>query len=314
MLLPLLVAAALAADPAPPEDPPAEPTVDMPTRGGAPPVLDVVQLTDGQILEGTIVRSDDDLLVLRLADGRELPIPQAVVGRLAQRSAAIGTMGTFGIDPNRGRYFYSPAAFPLGQGNVTLAQRALALTTVAFGLLPGVDLEIGTVVPTLFIPEGQIAVVGGKGAVRVMDGLRLGAGAQAFALPGTVAGFAFGTVTIGEPDLHGSINGGVAMDFLNPDGAYGVFTLSLSRRFSKKVSFITENWVMVFPDGDGPWNHPLFVVPSGGVRVFGSGFSVDIGLVPVITGESDLPVVPLPWISFVGNLRTARSERAALPR
>jgi len=50
-------------------------------------------------------------------------------------------------------------------------------------------------------------------------------------------------------------------------------------------------------------------VPSGGARIFGSGFSVDVGVVPIVTGEREIPVVPIPWISFVGNLRTAKAER-----
>lgn len=313
-MLALLIAAAFAAAPdAPAADPSAsDPTVTMPDRAPRGTVLDVVHLTDGQTLEGSVVSADDTSVVLRLGDGRELAIPRAVVRRIDQRTAAVGTIGTHGIDPNRGRYFYSPAAFPLGKGNVTLAQRALVLTTAAVGVLPGVDLEAGTILPTLFTRQGQVGIIGGKGGVRVSDRVRVGAGAQGFIVAETAGGFAFGTVTIGEPDLHGSINVGVAVDFLAPQDPIGVSTLSLSRRLNKKIAFVTETWVLWFTSGEGPWSHPLFVVPSGGVRVFGSGFSVDVGLVPVVTGEREIPVVPIPWVSFVGNLRTARTERAPM--
>jgi len=221
---------------------------DPPESGDRPAAraaaIDIVQLSDGQTLEGTIVRADDELVVLRLADGRELPIPRVLVRRTDQRTAAIGTMGTWGIDPNRGRYFYAPAAYPLGQGNVTLAQRALVLTTAAVGILPGVDLEVGTILPTLFTRDGQVGIVGGKGAIRVSDRVRIGAGAQGFIVADTVGGFAFGTLTVGAPDLHASINAGVAMDFLNPQDPIGVTTVSLSRRFNKKIAFVTETWII----------------------------------------------------------------------
>lgn len=302
LLLAALSPVALADDPLPPDDEP-------PARAQAP-TIDVVHLSDGQVLEGTIVQADDALVVLRLGDGRELPIPRVLVRRIDQRTGAIGTLGRYGIDPNRGRYFYSPAAYPLGKGNVTVAQRALVLTTAAAGVLPGIDLEVGTILPTLFTRDARVGIIGGKGAVRLSDRVRIGAGAQGFIIADTVGGFAFGTVTMGEPDLHASINVGVAMDFLDPQDPIGVTTLSLSRRFNKKLAFVTETWVMWFSGGNGPWNHPLFVVPSGGVRIFGSGFSVDVGLVPVITGELDVPVVPIPWVSFVGNLRTSKTERA----
>jgi hypothetical protein len=255
------------------------------------------------------VFDDPNGVVLRLADGRDLPIPRAVIDRVTRRRAAAGTLGIHGIDPNRGRYFYAPSAFPLGQGNVTLAQRALVLTTAAVGVFPGVDVEVGTILPTLFIREGQVGVLGAKGSVRVSERVRLGAGAQGFAFADTVGGFAFSTLTVGEPDLHVSVNGGVAMDFLDPGAPIGVLAASVSRRFNKKFAFVSENWFLWFSEGEGPWGVPLFVVPSGGVRVFGGGFAVDIGLVPVFTGTSELPVLPLPWVSFVGNVRTGKAER-----
>jgi hypothetical protein len=37
------------------------------------------------------------------------------------------------------------------------------------------------------------------------------------------------------------------------------------------------------------------------VRLFGPEFAVDLALVPVVTLEDELPVVPVPWLSFAWN-------------
>jgi hypothetical protein len=286
-----------------------EPTVRLPDDARREPTVDVVHLTDGQTLEGDVLAQDEVEVVLRLSDGQTLSLPRSTVARITQRTAAHGTRGQYGIDPNRGRYFYSPAAYPLGQGNVTLAQRALVLTTAAVGILPGVDLEVGTILPTLFTREARVGIIGGKGAIRITDKVRIGAGAQGLLVSQSFGGFAFGTVTWGEPDLHVSLNMGAAMDFLNPEASAGVATVSVSRRFNKRIAFVSETWLLYLRGGDGPWGIPFFAIPSGGVRIFGTGFSVDLALVPLIVAERSVPVIPLPWISFVGNLRTRPQDR-----
>ena len=278
----------------------------------AAPVQMTVTLSDGQVLVGRVLRQADGSLRLTLADGQELTLPAEAVRSLVPIAASPGAEGgAYGPDPNRSRYLYSPTAFPLGQGNGYLAQRALVLTSAAVGLTAFLDLEAGVVLPALFT-ETPIGTVGLKLAAPVADKLRLGAGAQAILIPVEgveAAGFAFGNATYGTPDTHVTLAGGAVVAFSAGEVPAAAGTIGINHRLGPRVAFLSENWVLVILNGeDGPWGVPFFMVPSGGVRLFGPSFAVDLALVPVITGETDLPVLPLPWVSFAWNWSLKKGE------
>lgn len=284
--------------------------LSSPARAETPPV--VVTLSDGQTLVGQVTRNPDGSVLLVLTDGRELLLPAEVVAGVAEPADARGPATRWGPDPNRSRYLYSPTAFNLGQGRGYLAQRALVLTSAAVGLTDWLDLEVGSVLPLLFT-EAPVAVVGLKGTLPVDDTLRVGVGAQALGVPiddFQLLGFTFGTVTFGTQDDHLSLAGGPALDFRTGEVGVGVLTLSGNHRLGPKSALVSENWFVWFPEGQGPWGGPLFVVPSGGVRLFGPSFAVDLALVPLVTGEGGLPVLPLPWVSVAWNWSLKRGDRA----
>ena len=258
-----------------------------------------VVLSDGQTLNGRVLQADENKVVLVLSDGTVLDLPAAAVREVV--TAAQGA-GTWGIDPNRSRYLYSPTAFSLGQGHGYVAQRALVITSAGVGLLDFLDVEAGTVIPALFTGT-PVGVLGAKVGVPLSHQVRIGAGVQAFGVVDTAVGFGFANATYGTPDAHVTVAVGGAFNFTEPDFAVGLMTISAAKRLGPSVALLTENWLAYFPDPErqGPWGGPLFAVPSGGVRLFGKQFAVDLALVPIITGESDIPVVPLPWISFAWN-------------
>lgn len=268
------------------------------------PVPMVVTLSDGQVLTGRAAVEADASVRLVLADGQELLIPATAVARLAPVSQQPGAESSrWGPDPNRSRYLYSPTAFPLGQGNGYVAQRALVLTTGAVGVFNFLDAELGVILPTLFTGT-PVATTGLKLAAPVHDKVRIGGGAQAVLVPADglqAIGFAFANTTYGTPDTHVTLAGGAALDFSSADLWAGVATLGANHRLGPNTALITENWFIWLTQDDGPWGVPFFAVPSGGVRLFGPNFAVDLALVPVITGESELPVLPLPWVSFSWN-------------
>lgn len=310
MILSLLVAAALAREPLPPEPQAAGQEAEAPVQQG---LEMVVTLSDGQVLNGRATQLPDGSVRLRLHDGRELGLPAEVVARVRPAVTSPATPPPrWGPDPNRSRYLYSPSAFSQGHGNGYLAQRALVLTSAAVGVSDYVDLEVGLILPTLFT-SSPVGAFGVKVSGPVEEHLRLGAGAQAILIPVdglTAGGFLFGNATLGSPDTHGTLSGGVVMDFTGGEVMLSAATLSVNHRLGPGMALVSENWFLYFmPERqgdtlytrDGPWGIPFFAVPSGGVRLFGPSFAVDLALVPVITGEREIPILPLPWISVAWN-------------
>ncbi len=270
----------------------------------------VLTLSDGQELRGYLLARSESVVVLELLDGQRLELPARAVRAVADEpgagsvpttpAPAATSPGGFAPDPNSSRYFYSPSAFPLGQGNGYLAQRELAITSAGVGITEFWDIEAGTIVPLLFT-EAPVGLVGTKLTARAGKQWRVGLGAQAFFVDASALGFVFANTTYGHEDRHGTVAAGVLMDFTTGEVAMDVLTTSLNWRLGDKAALVTEVWWTYIPRGEiWPGTH-LFIVPAGGVRLFGPKFAVDLGLVPVITAEPSLPVLPLPWISFAWN-------------
>jgi hypothetical protein len=224
-------------------------------------------------------------------------------------------------DPNRVGYFYAPSAFTLGAGRGYLSQKELAVTAAAFGVTDFFDIQVGTIIPTLFIEDSQVAMLGGKLGGKLTPWLRIGGGTQVFFTGGEQIGFLFGNATIGDEDRNLTVGGGVATNFDFASGDYiPVFVLAGNYRLGAKTALVTENWLVVPPPGVASFLDSIFL-PTGGVRLFGPAFAVDLGL--GIFKIQDSPVIPFPWVGFTWNwelpyadrLQEKKEQRAAeLPR
>ncbi|MSQ03840.1 MAG: hypothetical protein EXR71_18460 [Myxococcales bacterium] len=293
----------------------------------AEPVLAEVVLDDGQVLRGTVERQDDGSIILTLGSGTRLrfpgiairdvraidpkappptpttpvstdplPLPGALPG---QRRTA----GGYEPDPNRSRYLYSPSAYSLGRGHGYVSQKELIITEAAFGITDFWDIQAGTSVITLALDGGAFALVGSKFSLPVGDNIHLAVGGQALftSVPAIVLGF--GTFTYGPEDRHVSVSvGGLTTIVQGVAGApTGLLaTVSGSYRLGPRTALVTENWIL-FGGGLSPTGDDVYVVPSLAVRLFGPSFATDLGVVPIITGASDPPVIPIPWIGFTWN-------------
>lgn len=295
----------------------------------AEPVLADVVLDDGQILRGIVERQDDGSIVLTLGSGTMLRFPGVAVREvrtidpnappptpttaatpstdpLPLPGAAPGqrsTAGGYEPDPNRSRYLYSPSAYSLGRGRGYVSQKELIITEAAFGITDFWDIQAGTSVITLAIPGAAFGLVGTKLSFPIGDNMHVAAGGQALFTTSPAILLGFGTFTYGPEDRHVSVSVGGLTTII--DGIAGppaglLMTVSGSYRLGPRTALVTENWIL-FGGGLSPIGGEVYVVPSLAVRLFGPNFATDLGLVPIITGESDPPVIPIPWIGFTWN-------------
>jgi hypothetical protein len=225
--------------------------------------------------------------------------------RLAVDTGEVESKSTWLPDPSRARYMFSPTAFTMGAGHGFVSHRE-AVTSAGVGLVDGLDLEAGAILPAMFSTT-PINTLAAKAAVPVAHDVHVGAFGQWFFSDGEALGLVLGNVTIGHAAAHGTAAGGVLTysDVAGPIDAV-VMTVSGCYRMSKSVALLTENWVLVVPGAGPDGGTAVLVVPSGGVRLYGAGFATDLGLVPVFTGDSDPPVIPVPWLGFTWEWSFAR--------
>lgn len=267
---------------------------------------DTIVLSDGQELRGEATKLPDGSWEVVLADGKRLVLAADAVRKVREGDAAGDDHdpSAWERDPNRTRYFYGPTAYTLGHLNGYVSQKELLLTTVAVGISDYWDLQVGTVLPTLFVQDARIAVAGTKVAVPLHPKLRVGAGVQAFFVSGGAVGLLFGNATWGSASRNVTVAGGAGVNFADLGGsATPIVSVSGVYRLGPQAGLVTENWLLLGGDVvDSSSGGPFFLIPSGGVRLYGRRFSVDLGLVvfevPPDPGSAALPLIPIPWVDF----------------
>lgn len=293
--------------PAPPESeeapsPPPEATAAEETG------LVTVMLADGQELVGytTGVPDLDGTLRVTLLSGHQVLLLRGAVKWVRFEAAEPGDLpevdepepqdSGWPVDPNRTRYFYTPSAFALGRGRGYLSQKELLLTSGAIGVTPYLDVQVGTVLPMLFtgLPVG---VVGTKAVARVSDTLGVGVGIQGLVVEDEWLALGFANVTGGTSDAHVTLAVGAVAPPQYMDQAVKVVVVAGNRRLGPKSALVTENWLMM-GSCISPGCNDLWLIPSGGVRLFGPAFSVDLALVPFV---GDGQVIPIPFVDFTWN-------------
>ena len=286
-----------------------------------------VVLDDGQVLQGLVEKEADGSVLLTLGSGSTLRFPAVIVREVrpiatkplplpaAAPGAAINRPSTdpnapWDPDPNKSRYLYAPSAFALGQGRGYVSQKELILTEAAIGVTDWWDIQAGTSIPFLFVQDGANALVGTKVSFRVAKDVHIALGGQTLFVGEGAVGLGFGTITYGTPDRHISLSGGgVGGAFNGTLETVGTVLLAVSGnyRIGPRTALVSENWFLIGGDIQ-PAGGDVFVVPSLAVRMFGPAFATDLGLVPIIVPDSEVTVIPIPWVGFTWNYAITKKK------
>jgi hypothetical protein len=174
-------------------------------------------------------------------------------------------------NPNTTRLFFSPTARMLQKGQGYFSDYMLFFPGIAYGFTDNFTFGGGmTLIPGLDIDE-QIFYFTPKVGLKTSHNTNVAAGALVLALPedDPVVGILYGVGTFGDPD--GCLTVGLGYGFVEDDVVdKPMFMIGGEKRLSRRVSFVSENWI--FPEVDEP-------LVSAGFRFFGEGISVDLGLI-----------------------------------
>jgi hypothetical protein len=265
-----------------------------------------VHLADGEIVEAREVTFVDGGVRIGLCGEGVRYVALAHVVSISEGGscapASSRPAGASTGDPTRSRYFYSPSAFSLGAGHGYFSQKEIAFSELSLGLTDFWDVQVGTVLPTLFIEEAAVGIAGTKLSLKLHDKVRVAAGGQVLGVSATPpVGFVFGGVTLGSEEANTTLMGGVAAD----TGPYGetipTFVLSGKKPAGEHLAVVTENWVIV----DDMFERGVQIVPSGGVRYHARTFSADLGVIAVVSFVDNV-FMPLPWLDVTWHFDLAK--------
>jgi hypothetical protein len=252
-----------------------------------------IEMRDGSVYIGHIVREDDNVVVLRTLAGDELTLQRPNIVRMRRVEGELVDGAFMRYDPHRSRLMFAPTARPVHAGTGYVSVYQLFFPFVAYGITENVTLAGGVSLLPIAV---QLVYIAPK--VSFYDGERFGFGAGLFA--GRLVGFSdvgdvggFGVVygmgTFGGE--RGAVTGGVGFGYY--DGEFSgkpALMLGADRQLSNSLKLITENYVFT-----GSAEDPLL---SAGIRFFAERLAADFSLVttPDMWGEGGLPALPM--ISF----------------
>jgi hypothetical protein len=257
----------------------------------------IIKLKDGTEFIGKVTEKKAGTIVMRTTSVPHVEVPVAEIKTINEVNAANIRKGAYWFpNPHASRYLYGPSAFSLKKGEGYYQNTYLVVNSVNYGVTK--NLSVGGGIEFISTFTGHpIFFITPKVTFKVAGKFHAGAGVLVASIPNfsedndrSTAGIAYGIATYGteEHNLTAGLGYGFLQDELAP---YPIVTLSGITRVSRKISLVSENWLV--PGVDGPL--PIF---SYGIRFFGEKLAVDLALIN--NGEiAEIIAIGIPFVSFV---------------
>lgn len=252
-----------------------------------------IRLRDGSVLVGRVESESETQVTLVTASGARVEIPRAQI--VSMRRAMLRADGqVWPDDDNVSRLFFSSTGRPLPKGTGYVSAYWLFFPFVAYGVTDRFTLAGGTPIVPPF--TGRTFYLAPKFALHNEGKLSVSLGALSFFVTEQVddgnLGILYGVGTYGTGD--NAVTLGAGWFYAATDDEFGTsdepaLMLGYESRLSRRVKFITENWLAVNPGVSG--------LLSGGFRFIGDRLSADLGLVGATGGEVGccFPTVNFVW-------------------
>lgn len=258
-------------------------------------LVQILNLKDGSSLIGRITEIKETEINFKTELGL-LTIPIANIKKIKEVPASSIKEGKYWFpNPNSTRLFFAPTGRMLKKGEGYFSDYYLFFPGITYGVTDNISIGAGmSLIPGLGIGE-QIFYLTPKIGVKTAKNLNFAAGALLVNVPDldnddpSLVGIVYGVANFGTPDK--SFSAGLGYGFVEGDFAEKpMVMLGGELRFSRRMSFVTENWI--FPGLDQP-------LISYGIRFFGEKLSIDLALLNFLGEDAIFPGVP--YIDFVFN-------------
>ncbi len=260
-----------------------------------------ITLRDGSVIMGRITRIGES----RVTFESEAGIMKISIDRIESIEEFHGSQMKGGKywfpNPNKSRLFFSQTARMLEKGDGYFLDIYAFFPSVTYGFTDMFSIGGGfSLIPGLNIDE-QVFYFTPKVGWQVSDKVALAASMLIIRIPDPdddddiadedppTVGTLSGLITYGTGNL--SVTAGAGFGYAGDQIAdKPAVVLGGEWRFSRRLSFVSENWI--FPEIDEP-------LVSYGIRFFGESIAVDLALFNILDDDAIFPGVP--YIDFVWN-------------
>lgn len=279
----------------------------------------IVKLFDGTSFFGALISKNDSMYSFQTKNAGIITVYKAQVKEKTLVFKESFHYGEYWFpNPNATRYFFSPSALNLKSGEGYYQNNYIFLNSIYVGIANHITIGGGVEIISLFSSNspGPLYFLTLKGGGQLAKNLHAAAGIFFVGVPELFSsgnepynhlGIAFGLLTYGNDDHNLTIGGGQGFE----RGKWSdrpIFTFSGMTRVSKKVSLVSENWLIPATKSEPVYNgngyydprtvnsYPLYF--SYGLRFFGEKLSVDLGFVNSKDIFENI-FIGIPYVDFV---------------
>ncbi|MHA6249122.1 hypothetical protein ACXYMU_14370 [Pontibacter sp. CAU 1760] len=253
----------------------------------------LVETTDGSIIQGVYLGQSEAGIRLLSDTAGEITIPMASVKSFKILNARNFRDGQYWFEnPNATRYFYSPSAFSLKEGEFYYQNTYLVLNSINIGITDRLTIGAGFELISTFSGE-PIYFITPKYTFPISDKWNAGAGilyVNAAMEDFSGLGVGYGIVTYGN--LDDNITFGTGFGYVDGEASgKPVFTLSGMKRTGRNTAFVSENWLVPIDGYQGIYSY--------GIRFMGEKMTVDLAFLNNPDIARDVLFIGIPYVDFV---------------
>jgi hypothetical protein len=205
----------------------------------------IIETTNGSSYFGRITGKTEVGFILNSTLYEKVEIKFNTISKITHSNMFLSKKGgAWFANPNATRYLFAPSAVPLRKGEGYYQNAYLLANSVNVGITRNISIGGGVVIPLLFY-------VTPKFSFKAAKNLYLGAGVlftQSFLNEFDLsAGIGYGLVTLGNHEHNFTLGAGYGMAKMNKEyrnTPMPIITINGMTRLSKKLSLITENWLI----------------------------------------------------------------------
>lgn len=261
-----------------------------------PGMVQILRTSDGSTLIGRITKVEDNRVTFA-TDLTVIEIPIDSIVELSEASESSVKSGRYWFpDPAAAQLFLFPTARMVPRGEGYVADYYIFFAAAGYGVSDWLTLGGGLSLFPFVDLDHQIYYFTPKVGIEASENFHLSAGALVIKIPGfcdddnvPLVGVLDAVATYGGPDR--SLTAGVGYGFVEDEPAdKPLVLLGGNWRVSRRVAFVSENWVIPGVDN---------AMISYGVRLMGESISVDLAFFTP-TGE-DFVFPGVPFVAFAFN-------------
>jgi len=262
-----------------------------------------VTLNDGSTISGTLVSIDDNEVVIKSGTMGEVRLQKVNIKSMTQVSSFNEKKsGIWFTNPNPTKYLLGNSAIPLEKKSGYYQNTWIFVNSFSYGITNNISISAGFEILSIFAGgDGPYAFyINPKASFKIADNFYAGANILYANTIKTVEEFG-GLATINGFATYGNKNNNITcgVGFGWADGEFSskpVIVISGMVRASKRIGFISENWILPGVNEDGGY----YGIYSYGIRFLGEKISVDLAFLNNPDIASEL-IIGIPWLDFVFN-------------